>query len=94
MGTMNTKIIEKSASVAYIDGMPKREYTAVYKKDGKWILGWIKEVPGANAQERTMKEVNESLHEVLGMILEGNFELGISPSLDLRKEKFTIKTKD
>jgi predicted RNase H-like HicB family nuclease len=94
MVTMNTKIIEKTGVVAYIDGMPKKEYTAVYKKSGKWIIARIKEVPGAITQERTMKEANESLYEVLTLMLEVNHELGYSPSLDLTKESFIIKTKD
>ena len=91
---MNIKQIEKAQSVAYIDSMPKKEYTAVYKKDGQWITAWIKEVPGAIVQERTMKEANKSLYEVLPMILDVNRELGYSPSLDLTKESFSIKTKE
>ena len=44
MVAMNIKIIKKSGSVAYIENMPKKEYTAVYKKgdDKKWIVAWIK----------------------------------------------------
>jgi len=91
---MNTKIIEKSGSVAYIESMPKKEYTAVYKKSDGWIVAWIKEVPGAIVQERTMKEANKSLYEVLPMLLDVNRELGYSPSLDLTKESFSIKTKE
>ncbi len=30
-----------------------------------WWIGWIKEVPGVNAQERTKKELMRSLNEVL-----------------------------
>ena len=29
------------------------EYTAIITKDEDWWLGWIEEIPGANAQERT-----------------------------------------
>ena len=38
-----------------------REFTAVYKKSGKWYLGWVEEIPGVNAQGRTRKEVKENL---------------------------------
>jgi hypothetical protein len=40
-------------------------YTAVMKQDGDWWIGWIEEVPGANAQESTHEELIASLREVL-----------------------------
>jgi len=40
-------------------------YTAVIKQDDGWWIGWIEEVPGANAQERTREELIASLREVL-----------------------------
>ncbi len=36
-------------------------YTAVIKKVNKWWIGWVEEVPGVNCQERTKKELIESL---------------------------------
>jgi hypothetical protein len=30
-------------------------FTAIAKKDGDWWIGWIEEVPGVNAQEKTKK---------------------------------------
>jgi predicted RNase H-like HicB family nuclease len=53
----------------------KREFTAVYKKTGTWYLGWIEEIPGANTQGRTLKEVKENLKEALSLILAANREL-------------------
>ena len=41
----------------------KTEFTATIKKDGDWWIGWIEEIPGANAQERTKKELIISLKE-------------------------------
>lgn len=46
--------------------------TAVYKKSGKWYLGWIEEIPGVNTQGRTLKETKENLKEALFLILETN----------------------
>jgi len=46
-----------------------RQFTAVYKKSGKWYLGWIEEVPGANTQGKTLKETKENLKEALLLIL-------------------------
>ena len=37
----------------------KAEFTAIVKKDGDWQLGWVKEIPGANAQERIKEELLE-----------------------------------
>ena len=50
----------------------KRQFTAVYKKSGKWYLGWIEEVPGVNTQGKTLSEVKENLKEALLLVLETN----------------------
>lgn len=47
-----------------------RQFTAVYKKSGKWYLGWIEEIPGVNTQGRTLKEVKVNLKEALELVLE------------------------
>jgi predicted RNase H-like HicB family nuclease len=49
-----------------------KQFTAVYKKRGKWYLGWVEEIPGVNSQGRTLKEVKENLKEALFLILETN----------------------
>ncbi len=46
------------------------EYTAIITKDGGWWLGWIGEIPGANAQERTKEELLISLKEAAKDIIE------------------------
>lgn len=46
--------------------------TAVYKKSGKWYLGWIEEIPGVNTQGKTLQEAKENLKEALFLILETN----------------------
>ncbi len=45
-------------------------FTAIVKKDGEWWIGWIEEVPGVNAQEKTKDELLVSLKEALRDILE------------------------
>ena len=40
-------------------------YTAVVKRDGEWWIGWVEEVPGVNAQERTREELLISLRLTL-----------------------------
>ena len=61
--------------------------------DKKWIVAWIKEVPGAITQGKTMKEVNENLYDALGLMLDVQGELEYSPSIDLMKKKLHIITK-
>lgn len=47
-------------------------YTAIVKKRGEWWIGWIEEVPGVNAQERTRELLHAGLKEVLAEALEFN----------------------
>ena len=53
-------------------------WTAVISQDKGWWIGWIAEVPGVNAQERTRDELLESLAEVLREALEMNRRDAIS----------------
>jgi len=47
-------------------------YTAVVKRDGEWWIGWVEEVPGVNAQERTREELLTSLRLTLAEALDFN----------------------
>ncbi len=47
-------------------------YTAVISQDGTWWLGWVKEVPGVNAQEQSREALLDSLRVVLREALELN----------------------
>ena len=40
-------------------------FTAILKQDGEWWVGWVEEVPGVNAQEKTKAELLCSLREIL-----------------------------
>ncbi len=37
------------------------QYRAVIKKSGDWWIGWLVDLPGVNAQEKTRKKLIESL---------------------------------
>ncbi len=52
----------------------KTGYNAVIKQDGEWWVGWVEEIPGVNAQERTKEDLMESLREALKDILDLNRE--------------------
>ena len=69
----------------------KQQFTAVYKKEGRWYLGWIEEIPGVNTQGRTTKEVRENLKEALSLILETNRLLN-KPAGKVTRELITIPT--
>lgn len=45
------------------------QFTAIYKKRGKWYLGWIEEIPGVNTQGKTLEEVKENLKDALLLVL-------------------------
>ena len=48
------------------------KFTAIYKKHGRWNLGWVEEIPGINTQGRTIKEVKENLRDAARLVLETN----------------------
>ncbi|MEK7565069.1 MAG: type II toxin-antitoxin system HicB family antitoxin [Patescibacteria group bacterium] len=50
----------------------KKQFTVVYKKRGKWYVGWVEEVPGANSQAKTLKGLKENLNEALSLVLKSN----------------------
>lgn len=43
----------------------KNSYTAVVEKSGRWWIGWIEGIPGVNCQERTHKQLHETLRVTL-----------------------------
>ena len=45
-------------------------YTAIFAESDGWVVGWVRELPGAIAQERTIEEARESLKEVIALLLE------------------------
>lgn len=66
---MKAKVVKYSMS---------NQYTAVIKKDGDWWIGWIEEVPGINCQEKSRKELLESLKSALREAIVFNREDAIS----------------
>jgi predicted RNase H-like HicB family nuclease len=50
------------------------QYTAAIRRDGKWWIGWIEEVPGVNSQGETREELLANLREALIEAIEMNRE--------------------
>jgi predicted RNase H-like HicB family nuclease len=48
------------------------KFSATYERDGHWWIGYVAEVPGANAQGRTLDEARESLREAVELIIATN----------------------
>lgn len=71
----------------------KRQFTAIYKKQGKWYLGWIEEIPGVNTQGRTLKEAKENLGEALSLVLETNRILNKTTGSKVIREAITLSVK-
>ena len=65
--------LAKTGEGANILPMPST-YTAIVQQQQGWWIGWIEEVPGVNAQERTKDLLLASLKEVLKEALEMNRE--------------------
>ena len=45
--------------------MTQSPWTAIVSEEDGWWIGWIAEVPGVNAQERTREALLDTLAEVL-----------------------------
>ena len=53
----------------------ENRFTAVFQKDGKWWIGFVEELPGANTQGRTLEEARENLKEAVALIIKANRQL-------------------
>ena len=51
------------------------KFTAVFEQADGWWIGYVEELPGANAQGRTLEETRENLKEAVQLIIEANREL-------------------
>ncbi len=47
-------------------------FTAIYLKVAEGFIGFIEELPGANAQGATLEETQENLQEAVAMVMEAN----------------------
>ena len=49
-------------------------YTAQIQHRGEWWIGWVREIPGVNCQEKTREELLETLEITLREALEFQVE--------------------
>lgn len=50
----------------------KRQFTACFRQEGKWIAAFVEEIPGVNTQGRTMAEARANLRDALKMVFSAN----------------------
>ncbi len=60
---------------ARMQEMKQSAFTALYHKSGRWWIGRVEEVPGANTQGRTLREVRANLKEAVRMVLAAQKEI-------------------
>jgi predicted RNase H-like HicB family nuclease len=68
------------------------EFTAVFERDGDWVIAYCPEIPGANGQGRTKEEARASLVDAIALILEDRREdglRGVPP--DAERETIVLK---
>lgn len=68
------------------------EFTAVFERDGDWVIAYCPEIPGANGQGRTKDEARESLAQAIALILEDRREDGLR-GLPAEAERGTVVLK-
>ena len=57
--------------------MSKHQFTTVISKKGRWYVGTVAELPGANTQGRTLVELRRNLKEAIQLIVESNRSLAL-----------------
>ncbi len=57
--------------------MVRNEFTAIFERDGEWVLAYCPEIPGANGQGRTKAEARASLASAIALILEDRRQDGL-----------------
>jgi predicted RNase H-like HicB family nuclease len=67
-------------------------FTAVFTQDGDWVIGWVEEMPGAVAQEKTLEEARTSLQLALRDVVDANRQLAreAGEGHDLIREPITL----
>lgn len=73
----------------------RNEFTAIFERDGEWVVAYCPEIPGANGQGKNKDEARSSLAEAIALILEDRREDGLRgiPS-DAERETITVNIRD
>ena len=55
----------------------RNELTAAFARDGRWLVAYCPEIPGANGQGRTKSEARRSLLDAIALILKDRRDDGL-----------------
>jgi predicted RNase H-like HicB family nuclease len=66
-------------------------YTAVVIKIKNTYAGFVKELPGAHSQGKSIEEVKENLKEAVKMVIESNYLHSIEGYKDVVEEEILVK---
>ena len=66
--------------------MSLSSWTAIITQDEDWWIGWVAEIPGVNAQERTRDQLLATLADVLREALELNRQDALATAGDHYEE--------
>lgn len=69
-------------------------YTIVIVKSEGWYAGYVKELPGAHSQGRTVKEVKENLKEAVKMILGANYRHFLKGQKKVLEERIAVNVRN
>ena len=68
------------------------EFTAVFEREGDWVIAYCPEIPGANGQGRTKDDARASLVEAIALILDDRREEGLrGVPPDAERETVTVR---
>ena len=65
-------------------------YAAFVMKSGNWYAGFVKELPGAHSQGKSIEEVKENLKESTKMVVESNYKHSVEGYKDIVEEKIMV----
>lgn len=65
-------------------------YTIVIVKSGDWYAGYVKELPGAHSQGKSIKEVKANIKEAIKMIVASNYRHFIKGQKKVLEEKISV----
>lgn len=73
--TSTTKRVTRAG--CYTAAIMANQFTAIFERDGAWVVAYCPEIPGANGQGRTKDEARQSLADAIALILADRLEDGL-----------------
>jgi len=61
----------------YTAAIMANQFTAIFEREGDWVVAYCPEIPGANGQGHTKDEARQSLAEAIALILSDRLEDGL-----------------